>query len=215
MAVDHTSIESFAQYYRETFVPAYSDVTSYLLAKPESVLLGIENAFSHITQYLDASKSESIRKGNLEKAYHHLERATLDCYKILWVRMQNDLQEILTDQEMRKFCVNTPEGDFLKKYGEFIKRIQEARVFELNNVGADISATVEHYKRAIECGNSICSLVDHIKIQDFKETRKKWIKKITLRDVIVGVVGAIIGAILWGVITHTGLLSYIIHGLNL
>jgi hypothetical protein len=207
MTVDHTSIESFTQYYRETFVPAYSDVTSYLLAKPESILLGIENTFSHIAQFLDSSKDESIGKDNLKKAYHHLERATLDCYKILWVRMQNDLQEILIDQEMRKFCVNTSESDFLKKYDEFIKRIRDARIYELNNVGADISTTVDHYKRAIECGNSLCSLVDHIKIQDYKETRKKWLKKITIKDVLVGVVGAIIGAILWEVANYTGLIS--------
>jgi hypothetical protein len=89
------------------------------------------------------------------------------------------------------------------------------RVFELNNVGADISTTVEHYKRAIECGNSICSLVDHIKIQDYKETRKKWLKKITLRDVLVGIVGAIIGAALWEIALHTGLIFYILNELNL
>ena len=215
MIPDYSSIDNFVQYYRETFVPAYSDVTSYLLAKPEEVLLGMEYISSHTIQYLDTSKDDSIRKENLKKAFHHLERATLDCYKILWFRMQTDLTEILNDPEMRKFCVNSSESDFLKQYEEFINRIRTARAYELNNVGTDISATVENYKRAIDCGNSLCNLVDKIKILDYQETRKKWLKKITAKDVAVGIIGAIVGAFLIEIAAYTGLISYFLRLLNI
>ncbi|MFA6332469.1 MAG: hypothetical protein WCX22_05920 [Methanoregula sp.] len=200
MPPDYTSVSDFVQYYRDTFVPAYSDVTSYLLAKPEEVLQSMENISSHTIQYLDTAKDEATRRENLKKAFHHLERATLDCYKILWVRMQTDLTEIIKDSEMRKFCVNTTEAEFLAHYNEFLNRVRSARTYELTNVGTDLATTVEHYKRVVECGNHLCSAVDKIKIQDYKEIKKKWLKKITTRDVLVGIVAAIIGAIIWELI---------------
>jgi hypothetical protein len=212
---NHTSVESFIQYYHENFIPAYGDVTSYLLEKPESVLLGLENISSHLIQFLDSSKETSIKNQNLEKAFHHLERATLDCYKILWIRMQTDLTEICTDQEMRKFCVNIPEGQFIIRYEEFMSLIREARKYELNNVGnPDISITVDYYKRAIETGVTLCGVIDHLKIQDYKKTKEKWLKKFTTRDIVVGIIGAVLGAILWELIRLTGVVPSVLHYLH-
>jgi DNA-directed RNA polymerase subunit H (RpoH/RPB5) len=210
MSPDYTSVSDFVQYYRETFVPAYSDVTSYLLNKPEEVLQGMENISSHMIQYLDETKDTAVRQENLKKAFHHLERATLDCYKILWVRMETDLIEIIKDSELRKFCVNTTEGTFLENYNEFLNRVRAARAYELNNVGDEISVTVEYYKKVVESGNLLCSFIDKIKIQDYKETRKKWLKRITIKDILVGIIGAIAGAILWEIARDSGTISAIV-----
>jgi hypothetical protein len=211
MPPDYTSTSDFVQYYRDTFVPAYSDVTSYLLNKPEEVLQGMENISSHMIQYLDATKDTTTRQENLKKAFHHLERATLDCYKILWVRMETDLIEIINDSELRKFCVNTNEGNFLEKYNEFINRVRAARAFELNNVGTDLSVTVEHYKRVVECGNLLCGFIDKIKVQDYKETRKRWMKKITMRDIIIAISAAVVGAILYELVIKPYFIVAIFH----
>jgi len=75
---------NLAKYYREEFIPAYADVVVYLSAKPDETLLEIENIFSHVFQILNPELIDTKKMENIEKAKGHLERATLDCLKIIW-----------------------------------------------------------------------------------------------------------------------------------
>lgn len=72
-------------FYRETFLPAYSDVVGTIVKKPKQIQTELENTLAHIAQYFNPNLNADTRENNAKKAYDHLQRATLDCYKILWV----------------------------------------------------------------------------------------------------------------------------------
>jgi len=88
------SFEELVSLYKEWFKPAYADLAAYIAKKPENFLTEIENTFSHLMIALDNSEAENIRKDNIKKACNHLARATLDCYKILWIELEKDINRI-------------------------------------------------------------------------------------------------------------------------
>ena len=68
-------------------------------------------------QYLDEENDNDTRTENLQKAY----RATIDCYKILWVEMHNEIKIFMIDAYARKFAINMREDkarSFWYRFGE-------------------------------------------------------------------------------------------------
>ena len=132
---ENPDFEEVYTYYSNVFVPAYSDLTGYLLFKPIEVLHSVENVLSHVMQCHNSTIDAVAKRENIKKAHHHLERATLDCYKILFVKLDEKITRVVDDPELRKFCVNTPERDFLSQYFDFKKRIRDIRKKEIANIG--------------------------------------------------------------------------------
>ncbi|MCX6699330.1 MAG: hypothetical protein NTV68_05295 [Methanomicrobiales archaeon] len=187
-------IERFVLFYNNEFLPAYSDLVGYITAKPQEVLISLEHSFSHVMQYNTVDLLEDTREENLKKAHHHLQRATLDCYKLFWVEMDRDLKSLVNDQYKRKFCVNMSEGDLLISYSHFKTAAQEARQTEARNIGVNYLETINAYKKACEHGKQIFKNIDDIKMADLDKIRVKIWKFVTAKEFVTGLIAGLISS---------------------
>lgn len=143
-------------------------------------------------QYLSPDLDTNAREQNLIKAKGHIERATLDCYKLLWLFVEGDLTSLMGDAEKRVLCVNMAESDLVSKYHEALAKILDSRHCELQNVGINLIDTIEKYRAAIEVTKEITLKVYRRAIELFekKKKRKKWL------DIGIGIIIGIIGSTL-------------------
>jgi len=191
-----TLIDSYREYYFSTFLPAYADLTGYTLMKHKEILYSIDSANSHLMKYLSPELEPNIQDENIKKAMTHLERATLDCYKLLWMHFEKDLKSLISDSEKRVLCVNMSESDLLDRYHKAEFAIVDSRRFELQNVGLDLKDTIEKYKNAFQLVKTILENVDPKALEMFDKKRKhnKW------RDIgiafIIGLIAGIIASII-------------------
>ena len=188
-------IAEIVSFFHNEFIPAYSDLTGFIVNKPQEVLISIEYAFSHLMQHFNGDLEDELRDKNLEKAYHHLQRATLDCYKLLWVYMNTSIARLVDNQHKRKFCVNMVEGDLLSGYQQFRAKAQEARTIEGRNVGLDVMPSIVAYKSACIEGKKILMNIDEIKVNDFEKLETKAYRFITAKEFIVGLLTGLISSL--------------------
>ena len=88
---DFMDTNEIFEFYRTEFVPAYSDLVGYIGDKPQQILIELENTLAHISQLFNHTLDHQDENVNLEKAHDHLVRATLDCYKLLWAHIYEQL----------------------------------------------------------------------------------------------------------------------------
>jgi hypothetical protein len=197
------SYKDLLKLFKNVFKPAYADLVAYIGDKPINILVEMENTLSHIFTSFDESKSPNVRQENIEKAYNHLVRATLDCYKLLWVHINKEIDEIFRS-DTKRFALTISESDFLKLRNLFKEKAREARRKELNNIGCNPLAPVKDYMEAIRIGKQITNSVD-----DEREGRAR---KFTLRakleelvaSFVIGVVTGIIATMIynWWIFAH-------------
>ncbi len=77
--------------YRQRFIPVYADFVALTTIKPQQILIEQENILAHISQYLNIELSEELREENLQKAYNHMVRVTLDMHKLVWAELRSKL----------------------------------------------------------------------------------------------------------------------------
>ncbi len=167
-----SSLEELFEFYREECVPAYSDVVGYLAERPEQFPIEIENSFSHIAQYFNPEVGLADKEVNIAKAKDHLIRVTLDSYKLLWILIYQDLEEIYGDPFKRQYCVNLPQNEFSLKFQEFKKLAQTARNLETSSVGVEPLKALEAYKETIAVGRDLLEKIDQEKIENSKSIRR-------------------------------------------
>jgi len=146
--------EDVFRFYREVFVPAYSDLVTITDEKNEQVITEIENAFSHIAQYYNPEISEEDRAKNAEKAYNHLVRATLDCYKLICVRLKKEIRKYLNNSKLRV--------EIGEMYSSFLDAFREAREIEIENIGSNPLASLERYRDVALAGREILTTIRKI-----------------------------------------------------
>lgn len=166
------TLDDLFDFYRNTFVPAYADLVGYVGNKPAQTLIELENTLGHIAQYYNPNLETIKKEENLKKAYSHLIRNTLDCYKSLWVEMNKDLKKINDDVDARAFVLNVQEGKFDLGYQEFKRKAQIARSMELKNIGIDPLGSINLYKEAIITGKALIGYIDGNKVQKFSRVRQ-------------------------------------------
>lgn len=193
-----SSFREFLDLYNNYYIPAYSDLVGYIADKPSNMLLDIENTFSHVMVYLDNNGiNQDIADQNLDKAYHHLLRLTLDCHKTLWVQMNPRIEDLLKDEIKRKFTVNVKETELIKKYNEYKAAAQDARTTELKNIGKNPLAAIEKYKKATRLGISILECIDPDKSQAYQKFKlRHWLTENGLNLLIGGVIGGLLTTII-------------------
>lgn len=157
----------FFEYYRSEFIPAYADVLAFLNKKPDETLYEIEQMLSHIDKVFDPTLDEKLRIANVDKAIGHLERAILDCVKIIWIEINNKIDLIYNDTPRRRYCVNMSESEFTKKYLEYNELLSAARRTELESVGISPSKSIPEYKKAILLGKELLESIDSDKLNNF------------------------------------------------
>jgi hypothetical protein len=186
--------EEVFEFYRTEFVPAYSDLVGYIGDKPRQMVIELENTFAHISQYFNPELDIPDKDKNLAKAYDHLVRATLDCYKLLWVTMHEQLKHIEEDNSKRKLGLNISETEFRTKFQKIKKLAQEARRIEMTSVGLAPIAALNKYKEVVKDGYELIDTIDENKMQEIKLLERF----VSTKEFIVGII--------------TGLLSgYLLH----
>lgn len=188
---------NLAKYYREEFIPAYADVVVYLSAKPDETLLEIENILSHVFQVLNPELIETKKIENIEKAKGHLERATLDCLKIIWGDIGEHIQHINEDDNLRRYCVNMSENDFKRKVIEYNTLLAEARLIEMKSIGKTHDDTIKAYKKAIQLAKELLLAIDDGKMDSFSSFRKIINMKSNILSFILGILASLVASYLW------------------
>ena len=187
-------IEEVFEFYRTEFVPAYSDLVGYIGDKPLQMVIELENTFAHISQYFNNELNIQEKDKNLEKAYDHLVRVTLDCYKLLWVTMHGELETIEKDESTRKLGLNISETEFLTEFQKLRKLAQEARGLEMAFVGLAPIGSLDKYKEVVKGSYELIDTIDENKMQEIKSLKRF----ISTKEFMVGtIVGILAGLIVW------------------
>jgi hypothetical protein len=119
-------------YLLDTFQPIYGDLVAVLGEKPTQIIFQLEAALVHLAV---ASRNSEDQHENCQRALVHLQRASLDAVKILWLVKKKQLSGIIEDEDVRQFCVNTAESELLKLYRTAEHLAKEARQIEISSVG--------------------------------------------------------------------------------
>ena len=182
------------------FRGAYADLVSYLADKPQQVLIELENTLAHIMQSVDPDHNDNVRSENINKAKAHLLRATLDCYKLLWVELKREINHIYSDPDKLKFALNMSEGEFLSLRERFVKKANEARKKEIECVGISPTESLQLYAEAVHIGWNLVKAIDYRKVDDLKKFKNKYKFRLSLATLLftiilsfaVGVVSSLI-----------------------
>jgi hypothetical protein len=111
------ALDEYVSFYHFTFLPAYRKYIGCLLEKDERILTSTDDAHSLLMQYLHVTDTESsARQQHLSEAKSHLERATLDCYKLVCVYLAEKMEVFVSDADKRLFGINMPQADILNAY---------------------------------------------------------------------------------------------------
>jgi hypothetical protein len=190
--------EEVFEFYRTEFVPAYSDLVGYIGDKPRQMMIELENTFAHISQYFNPELNIQDKNKNLAKAYDHLIRATLDCYKLLWVTMHEQLEDIEKDESKRKLGLNISETEFRTKFQGIKKLAQEARRTEMTSVGLAPIAALNKYKKVVKDGYELIDTIDENKIQEIKSLKIF----VSTKEFIIGIAIGILAGLISGYLLH-------------
>jgi len=190
-------IDTLFNFYKSDFIPAYSDLVGYIGDKPQQVLIELENILSHLSQYFDSGITLQDRQINIQKAYDHLHRVTLDCYKLLWISIYNRLEEIEKDKSTRRLGLNMSEAEFLSRMQRIRKLAQGARRKELESVGLNPMASLDLYKEVVKEEYEILSSIDQNKMQEIRSLKRF----ITTKEFIVGIITGLVSGYILSLVT--------------
>lgn len=190
------SQKDFLKFYYDLFLPAYSDLVAYLADKPQQVLVEFENIATHIIQYVDSPKTAD-GKENLNKAYNHLIRITIDCSKILWAEMDKRLEKVMNNIYLRSFALNMSQSNFYQKYAEFKETARKARIEEIKYIGKDPMRCVNEYAKANEIGWSILKNIDPEKEKSLLKFKIVHYIKSNIIGFFLGIAASIIATLIW------------------
>jgi hypothetical protein len=189
-------IEQLFEFYKKEFIPAYSDLVGYIGDKPQQVLIELENVLSHLSQLFNLEVSPKEKSVNLQKANDHLFRVTLDCYKLLWISLLDQLKMIEGDDSVRKFGLNISEAEFTMKLQKIKKLAQEARNIEMKAVGISPMSSIDKYKEVVKNSYELIDKRDDIKISEIKSLKRFISTKEFLIGIVIGVFGGLISGYL-------------------
>ena len=150
------------------FKEIYADLIVVLGSKPGQIVFEIEAAFTHIAV---GKTQPAIAIDNYNKALGHVQRATLDAAKMLWIEYKTRLNKYLNDDGLRTFCCNASEVDFIKSYEKAESLAQEARKDETVNVGINPEASIEKYYEAALEFKKCLGMIDGQKEKKFQTFR--------------------------------------------
>lgn len=191
------TLEEYLNYYHNVFFPAYSDAVAVTGDKPIQLIIEQENSLSHLSFYL----SDNTDITNLQRAKGHLERATLDSYKLQWLFIKDQL-EIYININKRNIATafNLPAQEVLEKLNNFQELVKQARKLEMKNIGKGVSEAAEMYANAVEIGYELLEKVDTEKYHTYNEFKlTNWIQD-NIIALIVGAGGSLLATgLLWGV----------------
>ena len=159
------TLEDFIDFYKSTYMPAYADMVGYLADKPAQVMIEIENLSVHLIRAVDPTCPPDKRAENLQKAYNHLERVTIDCLKILWIELGKDIGKMHMTGGLIKRGLRVSEDVFLTAHLSFKDLSCQARNIEMNNIGTDPKKCIALYSELTNLGWDIVRMRDDEKMK--------------------------------------------------
>lgn len=195
--VEEWTEEKLFQYYQYNFKPIYADLVAVTADKPFQISFETEAMLSHI----GVAKTQTdprIIKSNIFKAGGHLERASLDAAKILWLVYRKRLQPILEDDLIKKYCTLVPEREFIAKYNYAESLALQARKTEIENVGISPRESVTQYYEAASEFRNLLDLVDEGRIESIRKFKLVYMFKQHSAGLAAGLISsAIIAVLAW------------------
>jgi hypothetical protein len=186
--------------YRKKFIPIYADFVALTTIKPQQILIEQENILAHLSQHRNKDLGDEMREENLQKAYNHMVRVTLDMHKLVWAELRAKLEPFALDGKKR-LAFNTPEHNVLNMFSDFMNHARDARHFEMKHVGNNPIGAIEKYGAANAAGNNLLAQLDDVKAA----TVSKWTRVFTSRDFVIGVAASL---------TASGLIAGIVFFLS-
>ena len=171
--------------YRRRFQSVYGEYIALIGDKPEQILIEETNILGHLAQYHNATVISSKKEENLEKAFSHLSRATLDLHKLVWAQITEMLHKYIVKNEKYITCFVHNEALTLSLYNEFLELGRKARKGETNDIGVSPLRSSARYYKAINFG------YDRL-LRKFDEQKKakldSWIIKYKAKEYVIGFV---------------------------
>lgn len=152
------SLKELVDYYVNVFVKSYADLVALTASKPTQILIEIENFNSHLLVALKKEESDEIINSNLRKAKTHLQRGTLDCYKMLFIKINEQVNHFLKDLTIEDvhFAIGDQYTSCLNNWIKFSENIQATRRLEVASTGTQqIDDVIEQYRAAVQVGYSV------------------------------------------------------------
>ncbi len=192
--------DNLFEFYRDVFLPAYSDFVGFTAKKPMQVLNELENTLAHLAQYYNPALNDIEKEENVRKSCDHLTRVTLDLYKLLWVEMHRELELFYLDEKKRTFALNMSEEDFIQGFNDFRDKAQEARRSEVNSVGVNPLSALELYKESIVLGKTLIKNIDHNKLKKLSRFRSVILIRKNIIGLIIGFIAGLFANVFWNYI---------------
>jgi len=178
--------QDLLDYYYHKFIPAYADAVASLGDKPIQLLVEQENTLAHLMAHMADDTSDV----NLKKACGHLERATLDCYKIIWVVYKEKLEFFISiDNSNIALAFNNEEGAILEKIKKIDILAKEARELESLNIGKNTTKALEKYMEVVEVEKELLAWVDIKKATSYNRFKFSHLLKDHGLGFFLGIVG--------------------------
>jgi len=192
------TLERYLSYYYDSFIPAYADAVASLGDKPAQLLVEQENTLAHLLAFL---KDENDTD-NLKKAYGHLERATLDCYKIIWVTNKEKLSYyIALDNSNLALAFNASESEVMEKIRKIDSLAKEARELEARGIGQNSSKALEKYIEVVALERELLDSADIKKVSSYKQFKLIHLLKDHSIGFVTGIVAGVATTILYDFFT--------------
>ena len=187
-------LQELLAYYYKNFIPAYADAVASLGDKPVQLLVEQENTLAHLFAYLEDTTNEH----NLQKACGHLERATLDCYKIIWIEYKEKLKFYISlDNSNLALAFNSSESTVLEKIKKIDILAKEARELESLNIGKNTTKALEKYMEVVTLEKELLDSVDIKKASSYNKFKLSHLLKDHSIGIMIGIVTGVISTYLY------------------
>ena len=187
-------IKELLDYYYQKFIPAYADAVASLGDNPVQLLVEQENTLAHLLAYLE----DESDKANLKKACGHLERATLDCYKIIWIEYKEKLKFFISlDNSNLALAFNSNESEVLEKIKKIDSLAKEARELESINIGKNSTPALDKYIEVVELEKELLDSVDLKKASSYNKFKLSHLIKDHSLGFILGIIAGLATSYLW------------------
>lgn len=198
MGIEMT-IKEYTAYYYDTFMDAYANVTTVLSQKPKQIVFEEENSLSHLVAFLH-SDEQDIK--NLERAKSHLERASLDAYKLVAIEYQKRLKFYTSiDEKNVALAFNLDNQTVYDMLNELNCKLKSIRLIESQNIGKSNSEVVDGYGKCVDIGRELLSHIDYNKIETYTKFSLKNIIYNQGFGIIAGIISGVLATILYNYFT--------------
>lgn len=148
-----------------SFKDIFADLVILTGLKPSEVLFELEAVLSHLA--VSKLHPEEAQK-NVDKAMSHMQRASLDAAKMLYITFVRRIADALPEKpEHRKYILNCGDSEFIRLVTKAEELGLKARRIELQNMGRNPEEALEPYYDAAIAMRDAYLHIDTDKLRTF------------------------------------------------